>query len=331
MPAGNLIYSYGFGASDRVLDDAPAVFLEGIYSTSDSTHPKADITSLTCIPEGDNHVVFVGYANGTLEKLELPDAQGCQDMIFVPCSSREAFDDHGDNVVESISASSTHFLSISSAGSACLRALSGEPSEKIALDVRGWSTLLSTRSSRQYATFGTTSLHPLAVHDVLPSGISPNPFFLLDVPEDYTRPTAVYDITSAPMSSPWGASDQVIISGWFDGFVRVHDLRASDTARSSSSAASPDASSASVGSLQPALAFEDPWSFEPIYSVSCGGGASAHIAAGSARHSVVSFWDVRYAGKGWSVHAPGNDPSPVYSVVIDVRACSARTRVEGSS
>jgi len=308
LAAGNTIYSYEFGTSDRVLDDAPSVFLEGIYCTSDSTHPKSDITSLTCIPEcEDDRMVFVGYANGTMEKLVLPPAKvGSQDIIFVPSSSREAFDDHVDSIVESISASSTHFLSVSSSGSASLRALSGEPSENILLDARGWSSLLSTRSSRQYAAFGTSSIHPLAVHDVLPTGISPNPFFLLDVPADYSRPTAVYDITSAPISSPWGASDQIVVSGWFDGFVRVHDLRACTTS-----------SSDNPGSLQPALAFEDPWSFEPVYSVSCGGGASAHIGAGSARHSVVSFWDVRYAGKGWSVHAPGNDSSPVYSVVID--------------
>jgi len=61
----------------------------------------------------------------------------------------------------------------------------------------------------------------------------------------------------------------------------------------------------------------DPWSFEPIYTVSCGGGSSSHIAAGSARHSVVSFWDVRSPKLGWSVHAPGNDPSPVYKIILE--------------
>jgi hypothetical protein len=70
-------------------------------------------------------------------------------------------------------------------------------------------------------------------------------------------------------------------------------------------------------SRAPTLTFADPWSFEPIYAVACGGGGAAHIAAGSARHSVVAFWDVRAAARGWSVHAPGNDVSPVYSIILE--------------
>jgi len=106
----------------------------------------------------------------------------------------------------------------------------------------------------------------------------------------------VYGIASAPPASPWGASDQILVSGWFDGLVRVHDMRSSHA---------------------PSLTFADPWSFEPVYAVACGGGGGAHIAAGSARHSVVAFWDVRVASRGWSVHAPGNDVSPVYSIILE--------------
>jgi hypothetical protein len=65
------------------------------------------------------------------------------------------------------------------------------------------------------------------------------------------------------------------------------------------------------------LTLANSWSIEPIYSVSSGGGAGSHIAAGSARHSLVSFWDVRSPAGGFSVHAPLNDPSPVYSLILE--------------
>ena len=68
-------------------------------------------------------------------------------------------------------------------------------------------------------------------------------------------------------------------------------------------------------SPRPALSFCDPWQFEPVYSVA---GAGTHIAAGAARHSVVALWDARSPrSPGFSVHAPGNDPSPVYSLVLE--------------
>ena len=325
LAAGNIIYTYGFGISGNALERAPDVFLEGIYSTSESTHPKTDITSLTCIPEcGNDSTVFVGYANGIVEKLQLPPSKGSRQTTYVPSSAREAYEGHGDNIIESISASSTHVLSFASSGTACLRPIklseAKSPAEMISLNARGWSSYLSSRGHYHFAAFGTTSINPLVIHDVLPSGLSANPSILLDVPVDYMSPPAVYDITSAPVSSPWGASDQIVVSGWYDGFVRVHDLRSSNAARTASSSSTPSPSSSDtspITSLQPTLSFDDPWSLEPIYSISCGGGSGAHIAAGSARHSVLAFWDVRYAKKGWSVHAPGGDPSPVYSVVID--------------
>ena len=319
IAAGNLIYSYGFGSSENALNVAPEVFLEATYSTSDVTHPKSDITSLICIPEcGDDYTVLVGYANGTIEKLVLPPSNGARETTYVPASAREALTGHGDVVIESLSASSTHVLSFAASGTATFRSLfpsleeadlEAANSTTIALNTRGWSSLLSTRSSRPYAAFGTSSVRPLALHDVLPDGISVDPFCLLEGSANTT--TAVYDIISAPIASPWGSSDQIIISGWYDGVVRVHDLR------NPSYTNSDNLSSSALPTLEPTLSFEDPWSYEPIYSISCGGGSGAHIAAGSARHSVVAFWDTRFARKGWSVHAPGNDSSPVYSVIVD--------------
>ncbi|KAF7796261.1 hypothetical protein EIP86_007435 [Pleurotus ostreatoroseus] len=207
-------------------------------------------------------------------------------------------------------------LSLSSSGLSALLPLSASDSnpELIDLGLRSWAGHLSLKSSSGYAAFGTTSRLPLSVHQITPTQFSPRPSALLAPHSGQTeRSTAVYAIQSAPFAAPWGSSDQIVVSGWYDGVVRVHDLRAS-TRAPVDPAAHP---SAPTSALVPVLFVSDPWSFEPIYSVACGGGSMAHIAAGSARHSVVSFWDVRAPGKGWSVHAPGNDSSPVYSLIMD--------------
>ncbi|KAI0269741.1 hypothetical protein BC834DRAFT_967487 [Gloeopeniophorella convolvens] len=272
-----------------------------------------DITSIASVPDGgSDRTLFVGFDHGELQRIYVPAcAPGDQDVPIEP-HYRTPFHYHNAELIEALSVSGDSLLSLSSSGKAGLldlspRALSAAtsaPPHMIDLDTRAWSALLCTSASTPYAAFGTSSDTPLTVHALTRSAgaLSPTPLAVLRAsadhdPCDAERPTAVYGIASAPPASPWGASDQILVSGWFDGFVRVHDLRAASRA--------------------PTLSFADPWSFEPIYAVACGGGAGAHIAAGSARHSVVAFWDVRAPERGWSVHAPGNDVSPVYSVVLE--------------
>jgi len=199
-------------------------------------------------------------------------------------------------------------LSLSASGSAVFIDASSPsvPSHTIELHARSWSSYLCMTSCTPYAAFGTSSNSPLTVHSITNSQLSVTPSAIL-YPCAKHRSSAVYGISGAPSSSPWGSSDQIIVSGWYDGLVRVHDLRSSSRAPAT----------AEKGPLLPVLSLCDPWSFEPIYTVSCGGGSSSHVAAGSARHSVVSFWDVRSPKSGWSVHAPGNDSSPVYKIILE--------------
>jgi WD40 repeat protein len=220
--------------------------------------------------------------------------------------------------VESLSSERSMLLSLSSTGAAALQNLRfpSQP-EVVALNARSWVSHLCMDSSGPYAAFGTSSTNPLRVYSITNDELSRTPSAILhtNIHSDLPLPTpvsnAVYGISRAPLASPWGASPQILVSGWFDGLVRCHDLRSSS--RVMAAVGSPDG----PAPLRPVLTMKDPLQLESIYSVSCGGGSSSHVAAGSARHSVVSFWDIRSSKTGWSVHAPGNDRSPVYSVVLE--------------
>jgi hypothetical protein len=222
-----------------------------------------------------------------------------------------------DDYIESLSSDGNVILSLSSNGRATLMSITADPAPSpppfVDLDTRSWSSHLSLHSSTPYAAFGTASSTPLSIHHITPFHISPTPSSILS-PYTPSTSSAVYGITSIPPSSPLGSPDNILVSGWYDGVVRIYDLRSSPHPVSTTSTSSTD-------SLAPFLpvhqSLYDPWCPEPIYSVSCGGGSSSVIAAGTARHSLVSFWDVRTPNVGWSVHAPGNDASPVYTVILE--------------
>ncbi|KAJ7147086.1 hypothetical protein C8R43DRAFT_1237390 [Mycena crocata] len=158
-----------------------------------------------------------------------------------------------------------------------------------------------------YAVFGTSSATPLTVHSIANDRMVGLPSAVL---EAENPGSAVYGISQGPPSSLWGSSHQVVVSGWYNGTVSIHDLRSASRSFSTDDAQLP-------APLRPVLTLVNSWSVEPIYSVSCGGGSGSHIAAGSARHSLVSLWDIRFPAGGFSAHAPLNDPSPVYGVILE--------------
>ncbi|KZT73929.1 hypothetical protein DAEQUDRAFT_721422 [Daedalea quercina L-15889] len=312
--AGNTIYSYAFTSSKA--GDAPGMFFEGAFTTSQRLQAHRDITSMACVQDGGrDQTLFVGFVDGALERVTLPlsEPRLRDQPLHIDPSYRQRNYFHGDDTVESVSSAGNYTLSLSSGGIAVFMNLSSTEyiPEFLDLGWRGWSTYLSARSSTPYAVFGTSSVNPLSVHDIRASGLSPSPSAILASGTADGRPkqSAVYGIAGAPPSSPWGHSDQIIVSGWYDSLVHVHDLRSSRRAYS--------ADPCCPAPLLPVLSVYDPWLPEPNYSVSCGGGSSSYIAAGTAQHSAVALWDVRKPSAGWSVHAPGNDRSPVYSVVLE--------------
>ncbi|EPQ54462.1 hypothetical protein GLOTRDRAFT_121612 [Gloeophyllum trabeum ATCC 11539] len=315
VAAGNNLYSYGFSTADTNL--APAIHHECTYTFSSlEADLRGDITGIAFVPDGGlDSTLYVGFEDGRLERVMLPVPKSGQHKALLEASSR--YLQYMDwEVIESLSVSDDLLLSLSAAGTAKLfrlhQAAAAYEISSINTEVRSWSSYVSSGSSTPYAAIGTSSATPLVLYSITNSEISPTPWAILQASgkdADRPRSSAVYGISTAPPSSPWGASEQILVSGWYDGKVRVHDLRSSTRVGGGTSA--------QPAPLAPVLSIYDPWSFEPIYTLDCGGGASAHIAAGSARHSVVAFWDVRSPSSGWSVHAPGNDSSPVYSLILE--------------
>ncbi|KAI9573615.1 hypothetical protein HD554DRAFT_2202280 [Boletus coccyginus] len=311
VAAGRALYSYAVqdtpdASPSRIVFDRSYAFNLGRGTV------QPDITSVAFLPDtGQDRTAFLGFADGSVEQLRLPPYQEPHNRqrIDIERAPQSILQHHGTNVVQSISCSSRTLLSLSQWGSVILTNLASDSlsSTSVDLGTRSWTSHLCKSSSSSYAVFGTTSSSPLSLHYIAPHGFSPTP---------RTAPQQCTAVTCAPPSSPLGPSEQIVISGWYDGSVRIYDLRVPHhsqrlpTPSSASSLSSPP-------SLLPVLTLRDPWSPEPIYAVSCGGGSASFVTAGTARHSVVAFWDVRQPSQGWSVHTPGNDSSPVYSIILE--------------
>lgn len=322
--AGSNLYSYAFGASRDAT--SPSVTFEGVISLLGPFDGARTITDLTFIDDGGfDQTLHVAFQDGAIERVLLTQLTCNQVNQSAPLSVIQSNLNSmpiGD-FVESISSEANFILSLSSMGYVRLSdhrlEHTNSGSSTIELNTRSWIAHLCLQSSTPYAAFGIASSTPLVVHSITDSQLSPRPFAVLHTSKDIETDadklhfSAVYGLSRGPLNSPWGSSPQILVSGWFDGYVRCYDLR-------SSSRSSPEPISGKLSApapLCPVLSLADRCSYEPIYSVSCGGGSASYIAAGTARHSVVSFWDVRSPKNGWSVHAPGNDPSPVYSVALE--------------
>ena len=326
--AGSHLYSYLFGVPNKPLD-SPPVYFEGQVYFRDHLDCPQDITALTFIEDGgSDSSLDVAFHDGSIDRVQLSTQSSAS-------QGRLSFKRHKlqsmprNDFLESFSTQSDTVLALSSSGYARLSTLSGDTSNTIELKKRSWISHLCLTSSMPYAAFGTCSSTPLTIHPILDGGqLSSQPTAILHtskssasdlIPFDQFSVSAVYGLSQAPLNSPLGSSPQILVSGWYDGQVRIYDLRSSSSSsvRPPLSSTTDPATRATIAVHRPVLSLSDRWCYEPIYAVAAGGGSAAHIAAGTARHSVVSFWDVRQPATGWSVHAPGNDSSPVYSVILE--------------
>ncbi|KAJ6585128.1 hypothetical protein B0H19DRAFT_981219 [Mycena capillaripes] len=312
VAAGTSIYSYTFGISKN--DEAPPVVVEGSCSLTANRDKRNCITALTFIPDGGlDQTLCVGFQDGTFERILLSGRSKRQTTptlrVRRSASQPSYFPVGNKDLLESLSSCGSFLLALSASGRATLADIETPPpmTSTIDLQKRSWVSHLCMESSSPYAAFGTSSTTPLTIHSITNDRLAPLPSAILCQAESASTGSAVYGICKGPPSSLWGSSPQVVVSGWYNGTVSIHDLRSSSRGCAADSPAP----------LRPALTLSNSWSIEPIYSVSSGGGSGSHVAAGSARHSLLSFWDVRSSAGGFSVHAPLNDPSPVYSIILE--------------
>lgn len=369
VAAANTLVSYAFDSpKPRIRQDAS-------WRLSDRFTSLTDVTALACTEDPD--VYIVGMWDGSIKRIEIHPDERKSSSHNHPAPSLQvttAYQQRDDGI-ESLVCEDNHLLSLTATGRATLRNLSSPQNtiSSIELGARSWTSYLCTSASTPFAAFGTSSTSPLVLHRLLQDGsFAPDTRVVLAGPsrsptrssahafeeksgykldrthaatlsqhmrEIPARPasSACYAITRAPPAAPWGASPELLVAGWYDGRVRLYDLRVASRyhyPRAPSPTDDDPDTPSPAPMLRPMLAMSDPWLYDPIYSVACGGGAGAHIAAGSARHGVVCLWDMRYAtrsvgqqvvpedslpptAKGLSVHAPGNDASPVYKLAFE--------------
>ncbi|KAJ7795596.1 hypothetical protein B0H14DRAFT_2918897 [Mycena olivaceomarginata] len=294
--AGSSIYSYTFGTSTN--HDAPPVVLEGSCVLTTQRDRRSCITALTFIPDGGlDQTLCVGFQDGTFERIIISGRSKRQTTanLRVQRSTAQPLHLPSKDLLESLSSSRSSLLSLSAGGRATFTdiAIPSAVTSTIELGTRSWVSHLSMESTSPYAAFGTSSATPVTIHSITNDRLAQIPSAVLGQAASVRNGSAV------------------VVSGWYNGSVSIHDLR------SSSRGCAPETTPHSPAPLRPVVTLINSWSIEPIYSVSSGGGSGSYVAAGWARHSLVSMWDVRSPVGGLSLHAPLNDPSPVYSLFLE--------------
>ncbi|KAK2465260.1 hypothetical protein APHAL10511_002614 [Amanita phalloides] len=293
VAAGNTIYSYKSTVS-LIEHVSPPMISEGRCRLSRLPAADRDLTAITFADDSHpDSPLYIGFQDGSLEHATIVERTVDRKPSFLLDRRRVGPPGQRSDPIRSLSSSQTCLLSLTASGRATLsltdRRLAS--SSSIELNTRSWTSHLCLRASSPFAAFGTSSATPLTVHAVSEDGLRAHPTAILQPKSKRLTSSAVYGVTQAPASSPWGSSPQILVSGWFDGVVRCYDLRS--PLRSSDMGPS----TSGLAPLRPVLNF--------------------YVAAGMARHSVVAFWDIRATNMGWSVHAPANDPSPVYSIILE--------------
>ncbi|KAK9895272.1 hypothetical protein P389DRAFT_197334 [Cystobasidium minutum MCA 4210] len=265
--------------------------------------PTDDITSISCI-EGTGEFILA-HVSGLLQKCKIETSSYDDRRPFLRSICRYG---NSKRIIQAVSASKSGLIASvasHSGGTISLYRSNSPWQDPITWRTKHkpWSLLLDPSGSRpRWLALGESGHTPCRLYELHQDG----------TPVDVNSPitllgnnisTAVYDFASPPSSgsSPLGDPSHTIVSGWYDGTVRIHDLRRP--------------------SRQPTLTMYDPFADVPVYSVACGGGAGCTIAAGTARHGLVRTWDVRKAKHdvkaGTSIFGPGKDSSPVYSLEME--------------
>lgn len=310
------------------------MILEGTYSVSPGSTllavPSLDITGIAFLPdEGKDETLLVSNASGAVFRVQIP----CKTHTYRPftrtrgryapesptSATRTASYDIHVPIIRALTTKGNFAVVLTASGAAGIFNAASPWIAPVVIDIGKptWSGHLEAGSSTPYIAIGTAE--NVSIHSFSDGLIRKSPSAILGGPG---RATPVYCVGQY---IPGGPPD-IIASGWYDGKVRVHDLRVSQRMWK-------DELGANEGTaLAPVMTLSDPWrAFDPIYSIAArapmsdeneretgrGSGLPHHqhyLIAGSALHSVVCLWDVRNPSGSWSLFAPGADRSPVYSL-----------------
>ena len=239
--------------------------------------------------------VILGRYSGELERIEFSPQNGSY-------QAGTRFDTDGRLVLYTdVSKNPEPLLAASlSDGTVSLYSACSQSSETTALantlvisaskDIRAWSTRF-LRPDLLAVGLGP-SMTPIQIHTVTPTGVNPSPlrtFTTTFSDGSLNQDTSVYPIVPLSTSSQaGGAEGDLFLSGWFDGAIRLHDLR----------------------SPAPYIAiYNDPIdTFSAIYSLLPLG--RERFVAGGARHTTMKVFDFRLPG-GKAYYA------------VDVEPCSS--------
>lgn len=157
---------------------------------------------------------------------------------------------------------------------------------------RAWSSMTVTRHPHLAPAIYIGINGGISVHPLRPSGPDATRSLFLTGPDLPSR-SSPYGMAFPPQPSAHHPS--LLLSSWFDCYIRLHDLR--------------------TKSASPVTEFFDPWQWadgSAVYSTTFL--AENHIAGGGARHGSVCLFDVRQPKSGWSIFSPGGKGSPVYAL-----------------
>lgn len=157
---------------------------------------------------------------------------------------------------------------------------------------RAWSSMVVSNHPSLSPSLFVGITGGIAIHDLHPSGPVSTPSRFLTGPDSPTR-SSPYDLVLPPNPSIHHPS--LLLSSWFDSYLRLHDLR--------------------TPASSPVSEFYDPWQWADGSAMyTCTYLAENHIAGGGARHGTVSLFDIRQPKSGWSIFSPGGKGSPVYQL-----------------
>ncbi|KAF2230291.1 hypothetical protein EV356DRAFT_509237 [Viridothelium virens] len=280
----------------RAASDSHRLFCQNrwfTFKSPDTSEGRDDITSLKllrpwqCDVEsviGEVQHVILGRANGDLRRLEF-------NLTSPSAPYQQVYATRRQSVLSiDVSPSSSPLLA-SCLGDSRVTLYNvyndktfNEPISETTLsnsqpNSRLWSTKFLSDTCLAVGT--GPSRNPLSIYDVTPTGIRQYSTRKLDqlsleYSAECTWPssTSVYAVTPLPSSSVASAlPGEVFLSGAFDGRIRLHDLRSPNAAEQS---------------------YFDGADESAIYSLATVG--RERLAAGTARHSMVKFFDLRVDG-----------------------------------